>query len=338
MPALIRTLQGRETRMKPLKTNLLSHTVIPAALVAVVAIAAHQTVLPAAKANPAAQVAQNPCAAKNPCNPCAAKNPCAARNPCNPCAAKNPCNPCSAKNPCNPCAAGNPCNPCGAGAAAFSSKCVVPRLQTAAANPCNPCAAKNPCNPCAAKNPCNPCGAANPCNPCGAAAAAPELTTAEATAVYDCLKAEMRTAYAKSGNKYAAVFLNWKNFAKQPYVSGTHGGRFVLNYANAKASAYGQYEKAGKMPAGAVSAKNSFTVNAKGQVSVGPLFLMEKHNAGFNANSKNWQYTLIMPNGQTVGTTNGKGSAAVKFCYECHNAVAEEQDALMFLPEEYRVR
>lgn len=115
--------------MKPLKSNLLSHTVIPAALVAVVAIAAYQTTLPAAKANPAAQVAQNPCAAKNPCNPCATKNPCAGKNPCNPCAAKN---------------------------------------------------SRNPC----------------------AAAEAPELTTAEATVVYDCLKGEMRTAYARSGNKY----------------------------------------------------------------------------------------------------------------------------------------
>ena len=50
-------------------------------------------------------VAENPCAAQNPCaaNPCAS-NPCAS-NPCaasaNPCAA-NPCaaNPCAAKNPC----------------------------------------------------------------------------------------------------------------------------------------------------------------------------------------------------------------------------------------------
>jgi len=109
-------------------------------------------------------------------------------------------------------------------------------------------------------------------------------------------------------------------------VSATHGQRYVLNYAN---------EKAGKMAPGAVSAKNSFTVNAKGQVSVGPLFLMEKHNAGFNGNSHDWQYTLIMPNGQTVGTT--KGEASVKFCHECHNAVAEDQDAMMFLPEELRV-
>ena len=102
------------------------------------------------------------------------------------------------------------------------------------------------------------------CGPCGAAAALAELTTAEANAVYDCLKGEMKSAYAKSGNKYAKIFLNWKNYAKQPYISGTHGQRYVLNYANEKASNYGKYENAGKMTPGAVTAKNSFTVDSKG--------------------------------------------------------------------------
>ena len=135
------------------------------------------------------------------------------------------------------------------------------------------------------------------CGPCGAAAAPAELTTAEANAVYDCLKGEMKSAYAKSGNKYAKIFLNWKNYAKQPYISGGHGQRYVLNYANEKASNYGKYENAGKMAPGAVTAKSSFTVNGKGQVSVGPLFLMKKHADGFNGNTHDWQYTLIMPNG-----------------------------------------
>ena len=79
------------------------------------------------------------------------------------------------------------------------------------------------------------------CGPCGAAAAPAELTTAEANAVYDCLKGEMKSAYAKSGNKYAKIILNWKNYASQPYISGTHGQRYVLNYANEKASNYGKY-------------------------------------------------------------------------------------------------
>ncbi len=112
----------------------------------------------------------------------------------------------------------------------------------------------------------------------------------------------------------------------------------MLNYANAGAAAYGKYEKAGKMPKGAVLAKSSFLANAKGQVSAGPLFLMEKMAGGFNRDSHDWRYTMVMPDGKVFGTTNGTGSAAVTFCYECHNSVAAEQDALLFLPEDVRVK
>lgn len=328
----------------------------------------------AAKAcNPCAAKACNPCAAKkcNPCNPCAAKrcnpcNPCGANacnpcNPCNPCGASaanfsakcviprlqtasacNPCNPCAAKrcNPCNPCAA-KACNPC---AAKKCNPCAAKACNPCAAKKCNPCAAKacNPCNPCAAKrcNPCNPCAAnacnpCNPCNPCGGAAA-PEITKAEALAAYDCLMNEMQAAYAKSGNAFAAQFVKWRLYNNRPYVSDTHGGRLTNNYANAAAGNYGKFEKLGKFSKGAVLAKDSFTVNKAGRIGVGPLFLMEKMSAGFNKASGDWKYTLIMPNGQTVGVTGGKGSKAVGFCHECHIAVAEDQDSAMLLPEEFR--
>ncbi len=234
----------------------------------------------------------NPCAAKSPCNPCAAKNPCnpcAAKNPCNPCAAKNPCNPCAAKNPCNPCAARNPCNPCAAKNPCNPCAAKNPCNPCAAKNPCNPCAARNPCNPCAAKNPCNPCAAKNPCNPCNpcAAAADIELTTAEAVSAYGCLSKGMQAGYNKSGDKYAAAYSTWKIYNTRPYTSATHGGRFVNNYANAKAKAYGRYEKAGKMPSGAVLAKDSFAVRPNGRTAAGPLFLMEKMHAGFSKASAN---------------------------------------------------
>jgi hypothetical protein len=76
--------------MKPFKTSLLSSAVIPAALLAVGVLSVPAVANDGAK--PVAQIAANPCAAKNPCNPCAAKNPC---NPCgaNPC---NLCGPCGA--------------------------------------------------------------------------------------------------------------------------------------------------------------------------------------------------------------------------------------------------
>lgn len=351
-----------------LRTNMLTSTVIPVAIALGVAGVATVTLNPAGMAR-----AANPCAAKNPCNPCAAKRPC------NPCAAKNPCNPCAAKNPCNPCAAANPCNPCnpcaGAGSA-YSSNCVVPRLQAAAAanpcaakrpcgpcspcaakkpcgpcgasaanpcaakSPCNPCAAKNPCNPCAAKNPCNPCAAANPCNPCNpcAAAAPVELSEAEAKAAYDCIIGEMRAAYAKSGLAVATDYAGWKNYSRVAYSSATHGSRFVSNYANAAGQDYGKYEQSGPMPEGTYLVKDSFLVSPDGKVGVGPLFIMRKMSSGWHADSGDWKYAMVMPNGSYFGETKGRNAANMTFCHECHMTVAEEQDSMFYLPEEFRLK
>ena len=230
-------------------------------------------------------------------------------------------NPCAATNPCaaNPCAA-NPCaaNPC-------------------AANPCaaNPCAATNPCaaNPCAA----NPC-AANPCaaNPCAASSAA-TVTDAEAAAAYEGVVEGLQAGYAKSGHPIAAAYIDWKRYNKTPYISTTHGGRFVNNFANDVAKAYGKFEDAGAMRPGSVLAKNSFRAPPQGKVEPGPLFLMEKMEVGFAPEGGDWRYTLIMPDGAIYGTTQGAGSANVQFCADCHGSVSETQDSLFFLPDEYRV-
>jgi LysM repeat protein len=308
-----------------------------------------------------------------------------------------PANPCAAANPCNPC---SPCNPCAAQATAGASDCVVPRLQSAAVqnpcaavNPCNPCAA-NPCNPCAANpcaaanpcNPCNPCAAANPCNPCVPGEVV-ELTPAEATAAYECVKGVMKAAYAgempqaaggpcnpcnpcaavkpaNPCNPCAAVkpvnpcnpgavqsaaltgeaatiaqeYQSWERVNTAPYVSATHGSRYVNNYPGPEAAeAYGRFEEVGAMPAGGRIAKDSFTVSPDGRVGVGPLFVMEKMAEGFNDASADWRYAMIMPDGSLFGVTNGPGSQNVAFCAECHAIVADDQDSLYFLPEEFRV-
>ena len=305
----------------------------------------------------------NPCAAANPCNPCAATNPCAAANPCNPCnpcapaeaveltpaeasaaydcikgvmkaayagdlkqaAAGGPCNPCASKNPCNPCAAENPCNPCAATKA--TSPC-NPCAATKIVNPCNPCAATkpaNPCNPCAAENPCNPCAAKNPCKP-GAANTPCNPAMIQAAAV---------TGMAAT---IAQDYQGWERLNTAPYVSATHGSRYVNNYPGPEAAeAYGQFEEIGAMPAGGRIAKDSFTVSPDGRVAVGPLFSMEKMPEGFNPASADWRYAMIMPDGSLFGVTNGQGSQNVQFCAECHAIVADTQDSLYFMPEEYRV-
>lgn len=331
--------------------------------------------LPVAQPRPGLlQIAQcnpcNPCATKSPCNPCASKSPC---NPCNPCAAAGPCNPCNpcapgaggvsskcvvprlqaaAANPCNPCAAKQPCNPCNPCAA--KSPC----NPCAAKSPCNPCAAKSPCNPCAAKSPCNPCaakGACNPCNPCGGAKAV-QLTPEEATAAYKCLFDEKEASsqtydnadvtlvraahtYEKANVDLVRGYREWRTFSSSPYQSATHGNRYVTNRANAKgASSYGKFENVGKMPVGSVLAKDSFVANPDGTTALGPLFVMQKMEAGFSAESDDWMYMMIMPAGSVFGATKGVGAQNVKFCAECHSAMKEQQDSLFFLPEQFRVK
>ncbi len=289
--------------MKSHKSNLLSSTMIQ--LFVGAGVAAGGFALSEASFARGGDGLANPAAVAKPADGAIRLAACKA---CNPCAAKKAC------NPCNPCAAKKACGGC------------------------NPCAAKracNPCNPCAASNPCNPCGGA--CNPCGGAAA-PELTTAEAKGAYECLVKEMLAGYKKSGMKVAGFYKDWDIYNNQPYVSDTHGGRFVNNYANATARNYGKFEDVGRLPVGAMLAKDSFAVHGNGKTGPGPLFLMEKMPAGFNKASGNWRYTMVMPDGAIFGVTNGQNSAKMQFCIDCHAAVADDQDSVMLLPDEYRVK
>jgi hypothetical protein len=148
----------------------------------------------------------------------------------------------------------------------------------------------------------------------------------------------MVEAYGRSGIPDAEEFAGWTVFATQPYVSATHGDRFVTNLANDAAEGYDQYEDAGPMPVGARIAKPGFTVSPDGEASLGPLALMEKMEPGFSEETGDWRYTMINADGSIFGITNGESSDQVRFCAECHEAVGDTQDHLFFLPEEVRVR
>lgn len=165
-----------------------------------------------------------------------------------------------------------------------------------------------------------------------------DLSDADALSVYSRILDDMVAGYRLSGDTTARDFRAWRRFNKAPYRSQTHGERFVNNYGNATAKAYGAYEKAGSLPVGSILAKDSFAVTSSGDVFTGPLFLMEKMPAGFNAASRDWRYSMIMPDGSLFGVTGGSGSARVEFCITCHQAAGDERDHLFFMPEAYRVR
>ncbi|MFQ5774636.1 MAG: adenylate/guanylate cyclase domain-containing protein [Kiloniellaceae bacterium] len=165
-----------------------------------------------------------------------------------------------------------------------------------------------------------------------------ELADADALTIYDRILDDMVAVYRKSGNPHAGVYHTWRRYNTVPYLSATHGRRYVNNYANDPAKAYGRFEEAGTLPAGSVLAKDSFEVTDRGDVHTGPLSLMEKMQPGFNPEGRDWRYTMILPDGALFGTTNGEGSERVEFCMECHIAAGDEQDHLFFVPARHRVR
>ncbi len=165
-----------------------------------------------------------------------------------------------------------------------------------------------------------------------------ELADADALSIYDRILDAMVAGYVKSKNPTAAAYRTWRRYNTAPYLSATHGKRYVNNYANDVAKAYGRFEEAGTLPVGSVLAKDSFEVTERGDVVTGPLALMEKMPAGFNPEGRDWRYTMIMPDGSLFGTTNGENAGRVEFCVECHIAAGDEQDHLFFIPGERRVQ
>lgn len=157
-----------------------------------------------------------------------------------------------------------------------------------------------------------------------------DLTDAEAMELYDCIKDDLLARFQKSGRPEAEAYRSWTVNSTNPFISATHGNRFVIHYANdVAAETYGKYAEEGvTMPVGSVLGKESFTISKEGEVRAGPLFLMEKVES--LPEFDNWQYTTILPNGKV-------GGPKPSFCHDCHKNVLEGQDAMFYPDVDYRV-
>ena len=160
----------------------------------------------------------------------------------------------------------------------------------------------------------------------------------EALAIYQQIVEVMVDGYALSDHPVAESYRGWTRYNTAPYRSATHGSRYVDNYANGKARAYGRFEESGTLPVGAILVKDAFTVTADGAVFAGPLAIMEKMEPGFHPASRDWRYTQIMPDGSLFGVTRGFNAEGVEFCITCHATAGDEQDHLFYIPEEFRRR
>jgi len=165
-----------------------------------------------------------------------------------------------------------------------------------------------------------------------------DLTSLDAITVYDRIRGDMSEAYKRTGIETAQGYTSWTKYNTAPYLSATHGNRFVNNYANAIAKDYAHLDKVESLPQGSILAKDSFEVTPDGDVLTGPLALMEKMQPGFNPQSRDWRYTMIVPDGVVFGITNGEGSERVEFCIDCHVAAGDDMDHLFYVPERYRAK
>ena len=161
-----------------------------------------------------------------------------------------------------------------------------------------------------------------------------------AMTVYSGILDDMVDGYALSQDAAAEGYRRWRRYNWAPYRSATHGDRFVNNYANRAAEAYGEFGEAGpvELPVGAVLAKDSFAVTTEGEVFPGPLFLMEKMPEGFDPAARDWRYSMILPDGSYFGVTKGDSAERVAFCVTCHEIAGDDADHLFFVPEDNRFR
>ncbi|WP_170336937.1 cytochrome P460 family protein [Ruegeria arenilitoris] len=163
-----------------------------------------------------------------------------------------------------------------------------------------------------------------------------DLSKEDAEAYYRSLTKRMERGYAAAQLDILLNYQNWPLFNDAPYISATHGQRYVNSYANRMAHNYGTLQEGEELPMGSVLAKDSMTVTDEGNVHPGALFVMEKLPKGASPATADWRYIMVMPDGSLFGDTMGDRSASVAYCHECHEAVAD-RDYTFFVPEEYRV-
>lgn len=162
-----------------------------------------------------------------------------------------------------------------------------------------------------------------------------DLSPAEAKRVYAGIADELAEFYAMSREPAAIEFRNWRQYNSAPYLSATHGNRYVNNYGNYLSAGYDQMTAGFRMPVGAILAKNSFTVTADGEIFGAAMFIMEKLRPGQNPDTGDWRYVMIMPDGSYEGDSEGENAGQVSYCHDCHAAMAR-QDFLFYIPRPYR--
>lgn len=154
--------------------------------------------------------------------------------------------------------------------------------------------------------------------------------------IYNRIRQNLQDTYRKSGSPVAAEYQSWQRYNSAPYKAPDQGEGYNNNYANPLAKAYEFGEKAGIFQVGAILAKDNFVIKSTGEALPGPLTIMEKMPPGFNAESRDWRFSQIKPDGTLFGMTNGVHPERMVVCLLCHATAGAKQDYVFFVPEKFR--
>ncbi|HVM33578.1 MAG TPA: hypothetical protein VMU88_10620 [bacterium] len=104
----------------------------------------------------------------------------------------------------------------------------------------------------------------------------------------------------------------------KPWISKTHGGRWVNTYVSKEAVK--AYQNSDLLPPGTWVVKESFEdAGGKPSTTAGPLYVMKKGAAGW-AYGLEWDHPMAAnPEGITGPVTWLPGDAALNSCVKCHN-------------------
>jgi hypothetical protein len=174
--------------------------------------------------------------------------------------------------------------------------------------------------------------------PCDPGKDGNDLTFKEAQKVYDCIAADLQAGYMEGDKKwipaeFVADYRNWTLANTLPANPGFHGGRFLMTRVNKiGAEEYLKFkEEDVHIPAGTVIAKESFAVTEAGKVEKGPLFIMQKVDAGVSPETDDWYYMMVAPNGAPMAVP------VMPACSECHQDNYGQQGGLGYPDPEVRV-
>ncbi len=173
---------------------------------------------------------------------------------------------------------------------------------------------------------------------CSAGKPGEDLSFAEAQTVYECIAEKLHQGYVTGPKGWIPVdfvdnYRGWTQASTVPAAPGFHGGRFLVTWVNQTGAAeYLRYAENPVMPAGSVLAKESFSVNDQGNVTMGPLFLMEKVAAGTSPETDDWYYYMVSPKGQPQAVN------VISACSDCHQGNFSETGGMGYPVEEARVQ